>query len=336
MRPQARWCFPLALLVVPAACMYDPNPPDGKQKCAPPTASRRCPDGYVCVSNYCYSAERAPSGPGTGGISGGGGGNGGGKAGGGNTGFGGSGRGGTGGSIPGFGGLIPGFGGVTSGGGTIPGLGGVAGGGGSTSTGGIIVPPNTGTVVTFADGMAHGAMTGPGWVVPAPLARISSPTCKQPPGSITSTTVCDETLWSRSDALCMSGLLPAVPALPTLADWDANWGMEIGVGATPEDVGTLGKPFYSIRLAVTGTPLAGLRAQVHVQGDPEKVNYCALMSPGLSIPFSYFNTACWDDTGIDLSPAKVAKVDKVMLMVPSGFTSVLVADLCLTGITFAM
>ncbi len=57
-------------------------------------------------------------------------------------------------------------------------------------------------------------------------------------------------------------------------------------------------------------------------------------SANLVVPFSAFNTKCWDNTETVLTDADVPTIDTVDLQVPSGQTEIAVTNLCLNSITF--
>jgi endoglucanase len=193
-------------------------------------------------------------------------------------------------------------------------------------------PPST--VVTIASGRAQGAMTGWGWVDLGVDDLVTDPVCLDPEGPIEAGLSCLETYWSSSNAYCVSGYIPALSSDPTPDEYTNNWGIRINVGATADAAGTLGQPFSQVALSVTGTPQTGLRLTVHRRGDPGGTVYCAPITPGSLVSFSRLNTACWDDSGVSLSAADVANLDRVSLHVPSGTSSITLSNLCLTGLTF--
>jgi hypothetical protein len=201
-----------------------------------------------------------------------------------------------------------------------------------------------GTTVTFSNGQAVGAMTGWGWVSAGSLDTVTDPMCRGTDASVASATPCATgPNWSSTSALCVSGALPALSA--SNPDYANNWGITLGVTATINqdgrlgDIGqTLGQSFTSIAIAVTGSPLSGIRAQVTRKGDPIGASYCAIMTPGTAIPFTSFNTRCYDTPpdGVALTLADVPNIDGISVQVPSGPTAITVTDLCITGITFSM
>jgi hypothetical protein len=299
------------------ACKYGPHPEDGQQECY----NNECPDGYLCQGdNRCWLIGHEPSGtggviaaglggdPGTGGI----------------VGYGGS---------RGTGGIL-GRGGATT---TVVGTGGVHGTGGvAGSTGAGGAPPNAGTVVTIANYQAQGAMTGFGWIALGDLDSVSDPTCSSPAGPISNGVACDYTAWSSPTAYCMSGSLPALPPGAGQTDFDANWGIQIGINATPTPGGTLAQSFSGLTISVTGTPQTGLRAIAHRAGDGPKQTYCAPLNPGVPILFSSFNSQCWGGTStVYLSAADVPYLDQLGVQVVSDTVPVKPKNLCVTGITFS-
>ena len=200
----------------------------------------------------------------------------------------------------------------------------------------------TGSTVAFSNGKAAGAMTGFAWVSLGAQDTVTNPTCQGQ--AITADTYClGQVSWNSTNALCVTGSIPAVAA--TNPDYTNNWGILIGVNSTINQSGTLGnfgqtlgQSFTSIAITVTtGSPLTGLRVQVHRKGDDVGTNYCAAMTSGTAIPFVAFNTKCWDfpPDGTALTAADVPNIDQISVDVPSGPAGITVTNLCIAGITFA-
>jgi hypothetical protein len=211
-------------------------------------------------------------------------------------------------------------GGNTSGGG-----GGVASSGGSPAAGG-------GNTVTFSAGAAVGPMTGWGWIALGSLDTATSPTCGGTP--ITNAAPCmTSTSWEATDSLCITGSIPALPASPVQADYDANWGLQIGVNANADDTIAIGQTFSTIAVTLTGSPLTGLRVELHRQGDPAATTYCA-NNTGSAMKLTSFNTACWDGSGTAFTAADAPNIDKVGIQVSSTAAAITVTDLCWTQIVF--
>jgi hypothetical protein len=195
-------------------------------------------------------------------------------------------------------------------------------------------------VVTFVSGRGLGAMAGAGWVNLGAQDILTSPTGLdgQP---ITSDRVGQgEFNWSSNDALCISGLIPALPASPVQSDYDANWGIQVGVHAGVDatldnPTGAIGRTFSSLALSFSGTPTAGVRAIVHRKGDPRDTVYCfdGIRSDQV-IDLSKFNTYCWDNLGRSLTPTDSDNIDRIGLQVSSTASAIVVSDLCLTAIRF--
>ena len=62
---------------------------------------------------------------------------------------------------------------------------------------------------------------------------------------------------------------------------------------------------------------------------------CATVRFGQQIPFTAFNTACWDGSGVDLTLADVPKIDNMTIQIPSDDKqSYTINDFCLTGVYF--
>ena len=193
--------------------------------------------------------------------------------------------------------------------------------------------------VTFSNGQAQGQMNGLGWVgMGVQGDNVTDPTCGTTPPyqQITAAVPCTtQTHWNPPSALCVTGTIAALPAVPTQADYTNNWGLEIGVYANSDGVSAIGTAFASINVAVTG-PVPGLRVNIHRKGDPGTLSYlyCALYT-GSAIPLTNFNTACWDNSGTAFTAADAPKIDRVILLVPSSGTAITVTNLCMTGITFS-
>jgi hypothetical protein len=217
--------------------------------------------------------------------------------------------------------------------------GGATGGsGGSGASAGGGAASGGGNTVTFVNGAAVGPMTGWGWIALGSLDVATDPTCDTPAAGtpITKAAACNEgTHWNATDALCITGTIPALPLQPVQADYDANWGVQIGVNANADDSIALGKSFSTIAIVVDGSPTAGLRIELHRQGDPDATTYCAT-SPGPGVPVNLisFNTACWDGSGTAFTADDVPKIDKVGIQVSSTKAEIDVANLCWHQIVF--
>ena len=218
-----------------------------------------------------------------------------------------------------------------------PGTGGSMGGGTGGTSGTACTAGDT--KVCFKDGKAEGAMTGYGWVALGMLDTLTDPTCDTDKHAIDSAHACTTmTNWSTSNSLCISGTIPALPATPVQSDYDNNWGIQIGVNTSEPPGIALGKSRTSMTITLAGTPTTGLRAIVHVKGEPAGQAYCAELTSGQAITMSTFNLECWNGTAAApakaLSADNIPNIDKIGIQVSSTATEIKVANLCLQSIAF--
>jgi hypothetical protein len=187
--------------------------------------------------------------------------------------------------------------------------------------------------VSFSAGRGMGAMTGYGWVTLGELDTISSPICVGNVAITNAAPCLSTTLWSTSDSLCMTGYVPALSL--TTPDYVGNWGVQVGVNAK-EPIAAIGVAYSSITVNLSGAPLTDLRAQLHRAGDPAGTTYCFMMTPGVPIPLTSFNTKCWEPAGgVAFTAADAAKIDKVGVQVSSTTAgNIAVTNLCLKSIVF--
>jgi len=215
----------------------------------------------------------------------------------------------------------------------------------SPDAGAVVPKPDAGTspdvaqtnTVTFHSGVAGGAMTGYGWVTMGADDHVTSPTCGPNKTPITATASCTPTStnWDSSDALCVSGTIPALPPARVPSDLASNWGIQMGANAS-DPVSPLRKAYKTITLNFTGSPQTGLLAYVHRSGDPAGTAYCSPVTTGTAIALTSFNTACKDGTGTNLTVADLSKIDMVALEVPSSTSAIPVHKLCLNSIVFGL
>ena len=191
--------------------------------------------------------------------------------------------------------------------------------------------PTTGDTVTFNQGQAMGVMSGFGWINRGPVGVVvTDPACL---GGVSSSSPCTITApWNSPNALCVSGTIAALATTPIQPDYSGNWGIEIGVYASTDDA-AIGMPYTSINVSVSGTPTNVLRVVVHRKGDPLTTQYCATYT-GSAIPFTSFNTACWNGGGVALLAADVPNINWVAVELPSSTTAITLNNLCLNSITF--
>jgi hypothetical protein len=136
-----------------------------------------------------------------------------------------------------------------------------------------------------------------------------------------------------SDSLCITGNVMALPPTPTPADLANDWGCGIGVNLNQGDAGTTSMTYVFTGTGITVTttevpPCTTARVVVDNAGQ----DYCAPLTDGAAIPWTTFNTACWDNSGTALAapPASVAvKVQFVTSATgPCSYT-----DFCVTAIS---
>ena len=190
-------------------------------------------------------------------------------------------------------------------------------------------------------------MDGWGWVALGVKDTIDDPTCDATEAGggatdpITKANPCNtHTNWNASDALCLSGTIPALPSPAVQQDYDDNWGVQIGVNTDepPAEKGgeTFNKTFKYITYNVEGKPTTGLRGELHIKGDVEDVTYCATFKSGEKVTLTAFNTKCWGDAStVLLTEDKIPQIDKVGIQVSSGGSEIKVENLCLKSVEFS-
>jgi len=216
--------------------------------------------------------------------------------------------------------------------------------GGTTAAGGS--PAAGGNTVTFSSGQAQGLMTGYGWAaLGTEDDTLTSPTCGTTLTPLTPTAPCttaNPANWSSTNALCISGNVGALPAAPTQTDYSDNWGVEVGVDANTDTTIPIGQSFSTISVALSGTPMTGLRVDIGTTTSLSTAPYCAVWTAG-PIPLTSFNTECWNGTScasstdgkcVQLQASDVTNITQVMIQVPSTSAAIPVTNLCMTGITF--
>ena len=226
-------------------------------------------------------------------------------------------------------------GGSQSNGGSSP-LGGSSGNGGAGGSGTNACNASAGSNdAAFCNGRAVGVLTGWGWVALGASDTITDPTCDTAKAAITKEVDCKTvTNWTQSNALCMSGSIPALPpaATATDSDYSNNWGVQVGVNAKDPNAAMGGSGYKTITFSVTGTPTTGLRALVHRSGDASGLSYCAPMTPGTAVTLTTFNTKCWGSGGDNLTDADVPSIDQVSVQVTATEAAITVDKLCLTKV----
>jgi hypothetical protein len=142
-------------------------------------------------------------------------------------------------------------------------------------------------------------------------------------------------------SLCIDGHLMALPPSPTQTDSSNDWGLGLGINlnqAMAMGTGTGGAkmPFQLTGTGVTvnieGVPSCetfGVRVVVDQMGAmPE---YCAGLTAttlGKEIPWSAFNTQCWNGMGTSLTAAPNSEAVKIQFV--TGATACDFKDFCIT------
>ncbi len=149
---------------------------------------------------------------------------------------------------------------------------------------------------------------------------------------ITSNLVCSDYKWPTEFGLCVSGSIPALPAEPLQSDYDINWGIMVGVNVSDIEGCNLAGTFKTVMFGLDGSPQTNLRAVVHLHRDSDQITYCAPVTSDVKIPFTSFNTECWDGSGIQLTQDDVSEIDKIGIHIVSALYEIQVPKFCLGAI----
>jgi hypothetical protein len=212
-----------------------------------------------------------------------------------------------------------------------------SGGGAGSKASTISSTASSGDTVTFRNGAAVGPMTGYGWIALAAGDTLTDPTCDTARLPITSTQPCSGVVnWNAANALCISGTIPALPAIPTTEDYTSNWGIQIGVNAKESMTGTLGRSYSTMAMVVSNSPTKGFRIVLHRQGDPDSLNYCYDgAASGTVVQLRQFNTMCWGDAAtVYLQTSDIPTIDRLGIQFNSASKAITLSNTCLTGINF--
>jgi hypothetical protein len=133
---------------------------------------------------------------------------------------------------------------------------------------------------------------------------------------------------------CISGSVMALPPTPTPADLANDWGCGIGFNLNQaEGAGTTAMPYAfsgtGVTVTTTGVPPCTVaRVVVDLAG----TDYCAAFTEGTAIPWTTFNTACWDNSGTALTGPPTSQSIKVQFLT-SAAGACPYTNFCVTGIT---
>jgi hypothetical protein len=135
--------------------------------------------------------------------------------------------------------------------------------------------------------------------------------------------------------LCMRGSVMALPPNPTDADYANDWGCEMVFNLdqsqgtdTPRNAYTL--TGTGVTVNTTAVPSC-TTARVVLDQDGAKPTYCALLTPGVEIPWSKFNTKCWNDSGTALSGPPSSQAIRIHFV--TGTMACPFTDFCVTAIS---
>jgi hypothetical protein len=117
-------------------------------------------------------------------------------------------------------------------------------------------------------------------------------------------------------------------------DYADDWGCGIGVNLN-QAMGSM----TTFPLVLTGTGVtvytspipACTTARVILDQNGAVPGYCAVLTPGVEIPWSSFNTACWDDSGTFLTGPPSSQALRVQF-VASTMQACSFSNFCVTGI----
>jgi hypothetical protein len=134
-----------------------------------------------------------------------------------------------------------------------------------------------------------------------------------------------------STGLCISGNVMEVVA----SDYTDDWGCGIGFNLN-QTMGT-NTPVNAYALTGTGVTVSSsavpacTSARV-VLDQNGTTTYCAALTPGVAIPWSSFNTACWDNSGTFLTGPPTSQALKVQF-VSSPSHACPFTNFCITGVS---
>jgi hypothetical protein len=131
-----------------------------------------------------------------------------------------------------------------------------------------------------------------------------------------------------ANSLCAAGVTGAQDP-PAYSVYGAGFGFNLSPDTTLTSVVELQLSGSGVSIAVTSLPTgADLRIQTNVGG----ADYCAKMTTATqTIPWTTFNTKCWDNTGTALAGApKTAKIE----FQASSLTTAGSFDFCVTSVSF--
>jgi hypothetical protein len=134
-------------------------------------------------------------------------------------------------------------------------------------------------------------------------------------------------------SLCIDGHLMQLPQAPTAADYQNDWGCGLGINLnqsmTGNSTGTFMLTGTGITVNTTAIPPC-TSARVWLAASTVDPGFCAPLTPGVEIPWSDFNTACWDGSGTTLSGPPT--IQGIRILFVTGFTACDFTNFCLTDL----
>jgi len=144
------------------------------------------------------------------------------------------------------------------------------------------------------------------------------------PGTSTSTL-------ATGGALCISGTVGQVTGNDYTDDWgcglSVNLNQAMGTGTTAG--------FYTLTgtgVIVDTTTVPSCTTARVVLDQNGTTTYCAALTPGVEIPWSTFNTACWNNSGTALTGPPTSQAIKIQF-VASAMQACPFTNFCVTGMT---
>jgi len=171
--------------------------------------------------------------------------------------------------------------------------------------------------------------------VPQSTGGLSCPNGKCVVGAYSGSALADtdgtSTICMSANSLCVAGSTNTSNSTDTAT----NWGVEFGFDLSPNSTST---NLVGVQLAGSGISVklsslpTGAQARVQVTVAPHY--YCAVMSAASqTLPWTSFNTACWNNTGTYLTGAPTAAT-QILITVNSEAGVAGSFDLCVTSLSF--
>lgn len=223
--------------------------------------------------------------------------------------------------------------------GNTGGQGGGSGSGSAASSSGspTTASGNPSTSGSPASSSASGSSGGPGLMCPSNYCTFglggyafgyadSQNMAPQNPGTSTATLATD-------GSLCISGSVGIIGGTPP--DYSDDWGC--GIGVNVNQMMGMGTPKNAFTLTGTGVTVnvstvpSCTVARVVLDQSGATPAYCAALTPGVEIPWSKFNTACWDGSGTALAGPPTSQSLKVQF-VSSTMQACPFTNFCITDI----